>query len=409
MSSLPLFPQHLPSEAQILLASVGLQDKDRRFSSIRQIAGQGNIDWHFLLEAAEQNRVVPLLCCALEKAEVRDAPPDCMEQLRETRHYTLNQNLLMTQELVKILKHFEQESIPVLPYKGTLLAHDLYGDISLRQIWDIDILVRRQDLERAKDTILKNGYKLRFEIPANARPSFFERECDYCFINLENRTEIELHWRVLPRVICNRVPPESIWEKATKTQIWGARAFTLPPEEMYRIVFLHDGLKHHWTELKQIADIARVLEIHSIMNWETLLEPISETRFERSVLVGFLLAHVLLGASLPGWIESRIKRDPMVAAFGGLVMGRLFRPGFGLPSYSEWIRHFESLRLDRNGYSRGMNRIFSLPRYLRAIMTPEFTDRFALSSVSPKLVFLQHLFRPLRLLRRHGLRLLNRI
>jgi len=409
MNPLPPFPRHLSPEAQVLLASVGVQNETERYPFIRQITGQSSIDWDFLMDAAEHNRVVPLLYSSLEKARAQDVSQGWMERLRDSCRYTLAWNLLMTQELVTILRLLDRESIPALPYKGLLLADSLYRDVSLRQVWDLDILIQNQDVDRAKQLVLNSGYQLNREVSPDAEMKFLEEDCEYTFVNSDTGVAVELHWRVLPRVIWNKVHPDSIWEKATRISVWGTTAFTLPPEELYLIVFLHDALKHHWTELKQVSDVARVLEVHPEMNWERFFEPISQTRFERSVLVGFLLAHVLLGACLPEAIESRIESDPVIGDFTALAVGRLFRPGFGLPSFSEWTNHVEALSLDRNPSSSAAMRTYSFPRYLRAVMTPEFRDRYALSTVSPKLLFLQHLFRPARLLRQHGFRLLNRI
>ena len=48
--------------------------------------------------------------------------------------------------------------------KGPVIAHEIYGDISLRTSKDLDILVQEIDLEKAEGLLFSLGYK-REEVP----------------------------------------------------------------------------------------------------------------------------------------------------------------------------------------------------------------------------------------------------
>ena len=67
--------------------------------------------------------------------------------------------------------------------------------------------------------------------------------------------------------------------------------------------------------------------------------------------------------------------NPECAAHGALILGRLFRRGFGLPGFSEWESYVGWF--EENGYSgeRRRGSIRSRLRYGRAIARPEWLDR----------------------------------
>ncbi len=48
---------------------------------------------------------------------------------------------------------FEQSSLPMLVFKGPTLAIDAYGDLSLRECGDLDMLIRPDDFPRVKEML----------------------------------------------------------------------------------------------------------------------------------------------------------------------------------------------------------------------------------------------------------------
>ena len=54
----------------------------------------------------------------------------------------------------------QSQSIPVVPLKGPVLATMLCDEIPWRESCDLDLLVRRADITRAKDALMAAGYQL---------------------------------------------------------------------------------------------------------------------------------------------------------------------------------------------------------------------------------------------------------
>jgi hypothetical protein len=57
---------------------------------------------------------------------------------------------------VHLLESYE---IPAIAYKGPTLAVSAYGNLSLRQFGDLDILVQDRAYERARQLLIKQGFR----------------------------------------------------------------------------------------------------------------------------------------------------------------------------------------------------------------------------------------------------------
>lgn len=109
-------------------------------------------DWQDVPALAEHHGLAPLLTAHLRAAEV-DVPRPTMRQLQAltVRHRHANQ--VRTEALGEILAALESADIEGLVLKGGALAHVLYPRPGLRPMRDLDILVRRNEAQRAQEVL----------------------------------------------------------------------------------------------------------------------------------------------------------------------------------------------------------------------------------------------------------------
>jgi len=120
---------------------------------------QSKIDWAYLIQTATRHGVMSLLYQSLSTTCQEAVPKTNLAQLRDYSHSNALHNLFLTKELFKLLNLFESHSIPAIPFKGPVLAVSAYGNLSLRQIGDLDILVRERDFHKAKELLLDQGHR----------------------------------------------------------------------------------------------------------------------------------------------------------------------------------------------------------------------------------------------------------
>ncbi|MCB0226148.1 MAG: nucleotidyltransferase family protein, partial [Anaerolineae bacterium] len=107
---------------------------------------------------AERHGLVPLLYRHLEAIDPTASPKPIFARLWSQSQATAGRNLMLTQELLRLLDLLAANDIPAIPYKGPALAALVYGDISLRPFNDLDILVPQRAARRAKALLEANGY-----------------------------------------------------------------------------------------------------------------------------------------------------------------------------------------------------------------------------------------------------------
>src|SRR5260221_310233 len=129
-------------------------------------------------------------------------------------------NLLLEEELSRILDAFERASIDLVVLKGIPLALRLFGAIDARAMVDNDLLVRRRDAARALGVLQGLGYA-----SVDCRTLESQLDVDYQFRMVRplpgGTVHAELHWNAfLPDLY--DVPEADLWI-ATEIFELGAR------------------------------------------------------------------------------------------------------------------------------------------------------------------------------------------
>jgi hypothetical protein len=349
--------------------------------------------------------MMPLLYRHLYTRYGGTIPKDVLAALRH--HYSRNAaaNLVLTRDLLKISALFAGNDIPALPFKGPTLAGGVYGDLSLREAGDLDILIRETDVRQATDLLLANGYRRLAEHDDLGEPAHLGAHWEAQFARDDGTVGVELQWRIEPHwevgrksrktAIASPLRPERLWERRQALPLPGAAVATphLSPEDLLLILCVH-GTKHLWTRLAWICDVAETVRAYPDLNWERVFRMARETDSERMLHLGLHLANDLLASALPDPIASRLSADPTTSALARQVQVWLFRDT--APTLREEFRFHRQIRKQlrsRLSYYRHYFRVGA-----RTVLTPNEKDRAGLS-LPPFLSFMYYLLRPIRLVR----------
>jgi hypothetical protein len=114
-------------EIELLLCCARTQPSPEIGQQIQTLAQQ-SLDWSYLLQTAARHSVLPLLYQNLKTLCPEAVPKPVLSELRNFFHTNAAHNLFLTQELLKILKLFQDNDIPAIPFKGPVLAVSVYGN-----------------------------------------------------------------------------------------------------------------------------------------------------------------------------------------------------------------------------------------------------------------------------------------
>jgi hypothetical protein len=263
-------------------------------------------DWQTFMCLAEHHCVIPQVYRSLALYGDR-LPAGNFAALRSRYQDNARSALWFTSELLRVLKHLECRGIAAIPLKGPVLARTLYGDVTARQFGDLDILIRPEDVTKAKSAVLQLGYKPALQLTALSEQACISNGHEFTFGGQAGPHLLELQWRIVPRFYSIGFDVASLSERAERVDVGGCSVATLSPDDLLLVLCVH-AAKHLWLQLSWLCDIAELARAARI-NWETAWKRSRELGIQRIAAMNLLLAHDLLGSPLPRQIESWLAED----------------------------------------------------------------------------------------------------
>ena len=106
------------------------------------------------------NGVTPLVYRTLSTICPAAVPSAIHDAFR--RHLQANAllNTLLAKELVAVLDALAAKGVRAIPFKGVTLAQTAYGDLSLRECADLDLIVDQTSIPQARQVLWSQGYQL---------------------------------------------------------------------------------------------------------------------------------------------------------------------------------------------------------------------------------------------------------
>lgn len=400
----------LRSESELLLCIARTHINPQTASRIRALVGQGP-DWHYLISTASSHGVLPLLYRSLARICPESVPAARFEFLRQYYELNKRRSFLLTCELLRCIKAFEQGGVHAVSFKGPILAASIYGNLALRQFNDLDIVVRKRDISKAKDILISRGYShlgsrtapnqgtqhLRTDLEpdqlAPLRPNF------YIFVRHGVKIRVDLQWRVTDRLFSFSIDSESFWNNLDSFILGRTTLLTFPPEILLLILCAH-GCKHSWQKLKWVCDVAQLIEVLQSKGQLTRVKQALLNGNRRMVCLGLLLAHDLLGATLPDEVIKEIRLDSVATSVATQIRQRLFAETD--EAVGEAGKFIFYLKMRASWAERLKYCSEYLAQYSDSVFSPSPIERDILP-LPKSLAFLHYGFRPLRLAAKYGL------
>ena len=383
-------------EAELLLACARTAIDDRLTARIAELA-RGGIDWLAFVDIARQHHVTPLVYRSLSAICSAAVPADALDLLRAEYHASARQSLALAGELLRLLSLFEGERIRAIALKGPALAAMAYGNLSLRQFGDLDILVRREDILRAKRLLLEQGYQPDLTMTEREERLYLQTHYVYEFTRTDGAVYVELHYHERPKYFAFEFGFDELLARLYPVAVAAGKVASLSPEDTLLFLCAH-GSNHCWERLAWVCDIAELLR-RQPLDWDVAQRRGRELGGERMLLLGLLLARRLLGAEIPPPLARRLERDRALDALARQVIPQLFQSPQESPGlfWGAWF------------HLRARERWRDRLRYCLGVASITTAEDWALFPLPASLSFVYSLVRPFRLLGTYGIRPLKRL
>jgi hypothetical protein len=338
-------------------------------------------DWRDFIRAAHSHACLPLAWRALRNEP--GVPDAVLADLHTAFDANARHNLRLAGELVVSSRHLAAAGLEAASWKGPVLAQRAYGDLSLRQFFDLDLLVRREDLSRAVDSLAQLGYKPDLVLTSRRRAEYVDRMGELELVRETDGLWVELHTAIVPSYFGRGRNTDELWTRLVPARVARADVLALDPVDELEALCVH-GSKHRWERLEWIVDIALLGRSFDAADWERVYDGARQRHTRRMVDTALVLAATTCGVPFAGDVLERASSDQSARRLARLARRGLFDPR---------TRRVDELRFHVQMWDRAIDRV----RYVASIpLTPSVADWEFVDLPAP-LAPLYPLVRPVRM------------
>jgi hypothetical protein len=357
------------------------------------------VDWPSFLHAASNHRLVPLAHSHLRRLDPNPAPTEALGSLWAGSERIRRQNVRMKDELVSVLSALQADGLRVVAYKGPLLALQAYGELSMREFMDLDILVPFADLARAKKALEAIGYRSEYPLPAGLEQAYLASPHNYHLemLDASESLRVELHWKTDAEFAVERTGEDTWWSGLPRALLDGRELSSLPARELVLVLCLH-GSKHYWSRLSWLVDVAELMRKQPDLDWQWIIRRAEQLRSGTRLALALHLLAGLLEVPLAPMVAEWLATQARARRMSELIARKYSEPDAPAPTA------LERVRLNFAMYESWRQRLGHLSR----VVFKPTAHEWSLWQLPPALAWLYPLLRVQRLFRKYLSALIGR-
>ncbi|MEE8183813.1 MAG: nucleotidyltransferase family protein [Acidobacteriota bacterium] len=255
----------------------------------------------------------------LEKLRLRGARGEAwdriLKELESARRQNIARNIYLLSRLRELQSILRKAGIPLIVLKGGCLLSVLYPDFGNRPLGDVDLLIRKRNLDRVLGLMRAAGWRL----PPRESVDFWRKN----FYHVQIRTPdafsaiFEIHWD-LEKEYRHDIQLEELWERSVIFQLEGEPFRRLSNEDLMLHLLVH--LAHHFfhPRLIWVYDIRLLAEVASV-DWSRVHARAERWRLRLPVFYSLAYVEKVFPDLLPSEViqtakVSRFRRGILQAA-----------------------------------------------------------------------------------------------
>ncbi|NIM59469.1 MAG: hypothetical protein GTO16_11090, partial [Candidatus Aminicenantes bacterium] len=281
-------------------------------------AEENNLDWDRFLKKAKENGVSAVVYSKLNRIK-KDCP--CIplfvfEELKKIYYMNATKNSLIFEELGKVLNTFRKSGIQVIALKGAALAEKIYGNLALRPMTDVDLLVKKEDLFCLDKQMKKLGYRPSdISIDDIDFSSTYLTTLDYRSFSA-NSASFHVHWHFVNSTVPNEsyiknIKIEDIWRDAEKTKIADEETLVMAPHQLLIHLSEHAlRITHSLSKLSLLCDIGESVNFYKErLDWDRLIKDSLKFDLSQMVYISLYFVHRFLETKIPEYVLLKLRPE----------------------------------------------------------------------------------------------------
>lgn len=293
-----------PTPSLLLALSRGSLTESERVQARQLMVDPAGVNWPCLAELASLHGVVALVRHNLLALDARPFMPDSVWQAIEQASTQIAfDGMLRLRQTVHAVAALQSVGIEPVLLKGHALAALLYDDPIFRPSTDIDLLIRRDEVEAACSALERIGGRL----PSRATAAVqFATSYDLPVMLPSAGGKaglLELHWDLAPRGLFS-LNLDAWRARLGQFRLESLTARRFSPEDMLLHLALHMR-KHRYVGLRWLCDVAELVRrLGATLDWPYVLSTARTAGLRVLLYTSLQLAERLLQAP----VDARILR-----------------------------------------------------------------------------------------------------
>jgi len=306
---------------RLVLACARAQLNPAAAGEIVSAAGQP-LDWFKAADLASCHRLSPVLISQVQRHATAIASETVRLSLNERFRAHTIRNFELTKELLEVLLLLEKSGVGALAFKGPVLAQQLYGDLSLREFLDLDILVAPNDASAVIALLSAKGCEPQFILTRQQFARFQRSNSHMGLYDAAKGVLLEVHWALLSPAYSFSPGAQIPWESIQTVSIAGRSIKTFSPETQLLFSCLHQA-KHNWSRLGWLMDLAALIRQASAMDWQQIQNRAGSFGTGRMIRVSLRLVRRLFQVTLPSRTTEWVADDSCSIKIAERILKRL--------------------------------------------------------------------------------------
>lgn len=240
----------------------------------RTLTTHGDLDWAALREVAHTEGLAPLLYPIVRGQNLVPRPVE--RDLRRFYYTNALRNNRLLRALEDVLCHLAAEGVAVILLKGAGMAKAVYGNVAVRPMFDLDLLVPAAEVERARTVLAGLNYSMLSSEPWAGFSQRYGHAMAYRRLSDGKKRpfHVDLHWGLLNAPYYGHILVEDWFARAQPARVAGVEALVPAPEDHLVYLCGHLALHHRYDPaLFRYYDMA-VLIHHTddVLDWDAVVQ-----------------------------------------------------------------------------------------------------------------------------------------
>lgn len=267
------------------------------------------LNWEELIQSASMHGVLPLVYRSLTEVAPDRVPKAVLSRFMKLYLLSASHSHRLANATLDLVNIFANHDIPMMVFKGPVLAEMVYGSINFRRFADVDLLIHERDVARVRQLLIDLDFHPRLLAKDQETSDYLRsRIWDDSFTHAQKQVTLDLHWQLMPDYFPVDFDLEQLWSNRQPVLLQETELQSFCPEDLLLYLCAH-GSKELWRRLIWVCDIAEFVRVYPHLPWRSLLERARALGMERMFLLGMTLAHDLLDMPIPDPLVSETQHE----------------------------------------------------------------------------------------------------